>query len=601
MYAAGYDNNDDWRIEKRALSDGAVDSGFGSSGVVAGASDSHTAHTIAIDGSYMYAAGYDNNDDWRIEKRALSDGAVDTDSADVGSALAAQDTAATLTSTGQEFRLRMNLHANNNKLMESGQDFKLQKAVKGTGTCSSPEFAYADIISPSGSEGPNGTGTVTDDASIGSASWVDVDDAAGEDGLSASASVDSSTASHYLKATEFGFSIPSGATIDGIEVEAKKRDGGAFGVSDNAVRIVKGGAIGSTDLSSGTNWPGTFSYTTYGGSGDLWGESWTPSDINSANFGFAISAIGNNEISTLAKIDHIRITVYHTGGSSTSSIGYNNSDNDGIPLTANANDPAHSGHTTHTQTYEEANNFTNSISAIPTGEDGMWDFALIDDSAPGNTTYCFRAVDSSGTTLNSYGVYPEITTLDAGGGGDETTADIVDAAGDPVASPSFSMDAHTLAFSCESVGGTFGTSSQRIRVANGFTAENWSLTLAATDGTIATWSGGPSDYDFNDSSGSPTGCDDGADGDSLPGQLSLDPAAGTVSPEAGCTNTEITKGSSGSFIEGTTDSLTILAGTTGTDTDCYWDLTGVDVSQQIPADQPTGSYSINMTLTLTAF
>jgi hypothetical protein len=290
---------------------------------------------------------------------------------------------------------------------------------------------------------------------------------------------------------------------------------------------------------------------------------------------------------------------YGAVSNSSGDIQYNDTGVDGVPITGNASDPVHSGHTTNNQTYEETNNFTNSESTIPASEDGMWDFALIDDNAPGNTTYCFRAVEADGTVLNSYGVYPEITTFT--NTGPSTTADIVDAAGDPVTSPSFAMDAHTLAFSCESVGGTFGTSSQRIRVTNGFTAENWSLTLAATDGATAAWSGGPSDYDFNDSSGSPTGCDDGADGDSLPGQLSLDPSVGTVSPESGCTNTDITKGSSGAFLEGTMDSLTILAGTTGTDTDCYWDLTGVDVSQQIPADQPTGSYSINMTLTLTAF
>jgi hypothetical protein len=597
MYVAGNDSGGDWRIEKRALSNGAVDSGFGTSGVVTGASASDIAIAATIDSSYMYVAGEDVNDDWRIEKRALSDGAlVDSDLADVGSALAAQDTAATLTSTGQAFRLRMDLHANTNKLKTSGQNFKLQVAKKGTGSCASPEFSYADVNDPaSGTDGPNGTGTGADDNSIGTVSWSNPGNVTAEDGSDASAGQGTS---HYLKATNFGFSIPSGSSVDGITVEVKKRaDAGVGPVTDNAARIVKGGTIGSTDRSQGGNWPTSDTYATYGGSSDLWGESWSASDINASNFGFALSAsVGT---SSIANIDYVRVTVKYSAGSSSSTIRYNGSNNDGIALTDNANDPVHSGHTNNNQTYEEANNFTNSVSAVPAGQDGLWDFALVDDSAPGDTAYCFKAVDSGGSALNSYGVYPEITTF--ADTGPSTTADIVDAAGDPVASPSFAMNAHTLSFSCESVTGTFGASSQRIRVTNGLTAENWSLALAATSGATAVWSGGPTNYDFNDNSGSPAGCGDGADDDSLSGQISFDPSAGTLAPKSGCTNTGITKGSSGSFVEGTTDSLTILSGTTASDTDCYWDLTGADVSQQIPADQPTGSYSINLTLTLTAF
>jgi hypothetical protein len=369
-----------------------------------------------------------------------------------------------------------------------------------------------------------------------------------------------------------------------------------WGIVDNAVRIVKSGTIGSTDRSSGTNWPQTFGYTSYGGSSDLWGETWTPSDINSSDFGFAISAIGEGP-NTTAQVDNVRITVYYSGPSEVISYANNSTPTSGADLTTNANDPTHSSDTVIAETYQESNNFTNSSSAISAGEDGMWDFALIDNSAPSNTAYCFRIVQSDGTTFDTYSQYPEITTNDSGG----TAADIVDAAGDPVTSPVFSLSSHTLSFECEPKTGTFGDSSQRIRVSNGSTTEDWSLTLAATGGATATWSGGPTDYDFNDSSGSPGGCSDGGDSDSLAGQMSFDPSAGTLTPEGGCSNTGITKGFGSSFAEGTADSLIILSGTTASDTDCYWDLTGVDVDQQIPADQPTGSYSINMTLTLTAF
>ncbi|HYE89198.1 MAG TPA: DUF6701 domain-containing protein [Vicinamibacterales bacterium] len=85
---------------------------------------------------------------------------------------------------------------------------------------------------------------------------------------------------------------------------------------------------------------------------------------------------------------------------------------DGAALTANGNDPAHAGDTIVNQTYEEANNFTNA-SAINRGQDGKWDFALLDNGAAASATYCLRAVKSDGTPLDTYYFYPEITTAAA--------------------------------------------------------------------------------------------------------------------------------------------------------------------------------------------
>jgi hypothetical protein len=83
---------------------------------------------------------------------------------------------------------------------------------------------------------------------------------------------------------------------------------------------------------------------------------------------------------------------------------------DGATLTANASDPTHGADTIVNQTYEELNNFTNSVAAIPSGQDGKWDFSLKDNGATANTAYCLRAVKSDGTVLDTYGVVPQITT-----------------------------------------------------------------------------------------------------------------------------------------------------------------------------------------------
>jgi hypothetical protein len=78
MYVAGNDSNVDWRIEKRSLATGALDTNFGTAGVVTGAADSGNARSISIDSTWMYVAGNDSNVDWRIEKRSLATGALDT-------------------------------------------------------------------------------------------------------------------------------------------------------------------------------------------------------------------------------------------------------------------------------------------------------------------------------------------------------------------------------------------------------------------------------------------------------------------------------------------------------------------------------------------
>lgn len=82
----------------------------------------------------------------------------------------------------------------------------------------------------------------------------------------------------------------------------------------------------------------------------------------------------------------------------------------GSALTSNANDPTHNSDKIRPQTYIESNNFTNSQKILNSGQDGLWDFSLKDNGAAEGTDYCFRVVESDGTTFSSYPVYPKITT-----------------------------------------------------------------------------------------------------------------------------------------------------------------------------------------------
>jgi hypothetical protein len=113
----------------------------------------------------------------------------------------------------------------------------------------------------------------------------------------------------YLVVKGFGFAIPGGATITGILVEVERSDANG-NTSDFQVNIIKNNIIGATNKAVAPLWPAADSYQSYGSSSDLWGNTWTAADINSANFGVAIAAQrGATGGATAGKVDHVRISV----------------------------------------------------------------------------------------------------------------------------------------------------------------------------------------------------------------------------------------------------------------------------------------------------
>ena len=79
-------------------------------------------------------------------------------------------------------------------------------------------------------------------------------------------------------------------------------------VVDNVVRLQKAGVnVGSNLAQTTTYWPITDTYVSYGGPTNMWGTTWTYTDINAPLFGASIKAMIYNGV---AEVDHIRITVY---------------------------------------------------------------------------------------------------------------------------------------------------------------------------------------------------------------------------------------------------------------------------------------------------
>jgi hypothetical protein len=118
----------------------------------------------------------------------------------------------------------------------------------------------------------------------------------------------------FLLVDDFKLEVPAGATILGITVTVRRSAGGPDEAVDAGVHIIKGGVQGSADRSSPTPWTGTeFVNVDYGGPSDLWGETWTPAEVNAADFGVALSAAftqsaGNGR----AYVDIVYVTVNYT-------------------------------------------------------------------------------------------------------------------------------------------------------------------------------------------------------------------------------------------------------------------------------------------------
>ncbi len=179
------------------------------------------------------------------------------------------------------------------------------------------------------------------------------------------------------------------------------------------------------------------------------------------------------------------------------------------------------------------------------------------------------------------------------------TGDIVNASNVSVANPSVAFTARAFDFNCQVSTATLGVAAEQIRVVNTTANTAWTLSLGATSGAGAAWSGGGSNtYDFNDPTSG--GCGDGGDADSVGGQLTVDPSVAVITPDASCSSTGVSKGTSAGFNQGVIDSITLVTGSATAETNCMWNVTGITLSQQIPAEPAAASYSLGLTLTLVA-
>lgn len=168
------------------------------------------------------------------------------------------------------------------------------------------------------SEGPNNPTAAVNTAVTGGA-WSNPTNVYASDDSRATASAagfpDGARTTQFLDVTGFGFAISSSATIDGIKVEIEKSVTSTSGTPIDTSIVLIGLTGTSSNLASGSTWPTTDAYSTYGGASEKWGFATpSPTEINAGTFGVRIRGIvsSGEGISTTFRVDHVRITVYYT-------------------------------------------------------------------------------------------------------------------------------------------------------------------------------------------------------------------------------------------------------------------------------------------------
>jgi hypothetical protein len=116
----------------------------------------------------------------------------------------------------------------------------------------------------------------------------------------------------YLNTYNYGFSIPAGRTINGIYVAVYRHAEQATHMKDKYVYLMDGTATKGNNKYSGSFWPTSDTYQYYGGSSDLWGASWTVTQINNSDFGIGLVVVTESVAKREAYVDSMAIKVYYS-------------------------------------------------------------------------------------------------------------------------------------------------------------------------------------------------------------------------------------------------------------------------------------------------
>lgn len=427
VYIAGYDSTggNQWRIEKRLMSTGSLVTGFGISGVfnLNPSAQDDTIRAIDLDptAQFIYIAGSDEgngNTAWRLDKRRASDAAACT-AANCGVQFG---TAGTYNSNPSSRRDSINslqvddaagaiyMAGYDGVIGNGNQQWRIEKIDLNTGLIAT-SFGTSGVV--------NSNPSTNDDQIVD----MSLDGAGG-----------------FIFIT--GYDNTSNDTR--WRVEKRQRTSGAL------VTTFGTGGVVTSNPSTNADTPvavlidteKTLAYAV--GMDRVLGttnQQWRIEQYQSDDGGYWLGALNSAGLASSGITFRIRMLIHSTtsllaasanqfkmqyslktGTCDTGFVGEtyvdvtsasgeimyhdNPSQADAVAAISLPGEPTHGADTSVLQTIEEANNFTNPID-IGANQDGLWDFAVKDFNAFG--AYCFRAVNSNGSVLDTYTVVPELT------------------------------------------------------------------------------------------------------------------------------------------------------------------------------------------------
>jgi hypothetical protein len=136
------------------------------------------------------------------------------------------------------------------------------------------------------------------------------------------AALANNTNSPNLDLSNFGFSLPTSATINGIVVNVQRKGSASTAtnyITDTDVLVMKAGSItGITQHALTANkWPTADAVQAYGTATDLWGTTWTAANLNASTFGVRIrahSTCTGTSCTVVGSVNAVTVTVYFTTG-----------------------------------------------------------------------------------------------------------------------------------------------------------------------------------------------------------------------------------------------------------------------------------------------
>lgn len=171
-------------------------------------------------------------------------------------------------------------------------------------------------------------GTYANNNTVGTIDWVNMSNVATDGADAASVNGGLLTApdvTKYLYASNFGFTIPSTATVTGVVLQLKVSDGNpAVDSIENSIRLFADGAFFGDDKATlgvplsnyaplQGGWPSTAVYFSYGAATDLWGAtSLSAGQVNASDFGVGVSYTRTSAGTSIPQIYYISLTVYYT-------------------------------------------------------------------------------------------------------------------------------------------------------------------------------------------------------------------------------------------------------------------------------------------------